>query len=144
MLETQCSSSSVLDNIADNAKNITFCITKLAHFLYIALVELDTYLYLSIIERGHVISFTPSFLLKRNHKCTKVIINLVPITNSLSLHCLVRFGQFDLNDCQQNKMCGIFSYYVYFPINFGFLQVSLDQSTLLKVEVIFFSHYILV
>ena len=24
MLETQCSSSSVLDNIADNAKNITF------------------------------------------------------------------------------------------------------------------------
>ena len=78
-----------------------------------------------------------------NHKCTKVIINLVPITNSLSLHCLVRFGQFDLNDCQQNKTCGIFSYYVYFPINFVILQVSLDQSTLLKVEVIFFSHYIL-
>lgn len=64
MLETQCSSSSVLDNIADNAKNITFCITKLAHLLYIALVELDTYLYLSIIERGHVISL----LLSRRKK----------------------------------------------------------------------------
>ena len=88
-------------------------------------------------------SFTPSFLLKRNHKCTKVIINLVPINNSLSLHCLVRFGHFDLNDCQQNKTCGNFSYYVYFLFNFVILQVSLDQSTLLKVEVIFFSHYIL-
>ena len=35
-------------------------------------------------------------------------------------------------------MCGILSYHVYFPINFVILQVSLDQSTLLRVEVIFF------
>ena len=95
MLETQCSSSSVLDNIADNAKNITFCITKLAHLLYIALVELDTYLYLSIIERGHVISLllsrrkkTGTFQVSCNEK-----IKLEVAPRQIPMHHLQSFGK---------------------------------------------------
>ena len=67
----------------------------MAHLLYIALVELDTYLYLSIIERGHVISLllsrrkkTGTFQVSCNEK-----IKLEVAPRQIPMHHLQSFGK---------------------------------------------------
>ena len=73
--------------------NCYFFITKLAHLMWIALIELDTYL--SIIERGHVISLLRSIRKKTGafQVSCKEKIQLEVAPRQIPMHHLQSFGK---------------------------------------------------